>query len=417
MNSNRYNQKCDRIGAQNIKTFHYRCAPRTAKAAVAAGVVTLGIGVAHAQSSVTLYGLIDTSITYASNQRTGSGNSGSSSWSETSGNLSASRWGLLGKEDLGDGLAAVFTLENGFSSNTGALSQKGVDMFGRQAWVGLQSNTLGAVTLGRQYDMVLNFVTPLGASGSGWGGNLAMHPYDNDDSIQNIRINNSVKYVSPTWRGLTFGATYGFSNTAGEFGNNAAWSAGLSYANGPLKLGAGYLKINRDSNVANANGAVPTTDGSATITGGSEQIWGIAGRYAFGPHSVGIAWSHSATDDVTGVFVGGSTTALKGHTLIFDNFSVDGRYFVTNALSLSAAYTYTMARFDSSTGETRPKWNEVVAQADYAFTKRTDAYLEGVYQSVSGGRGITAFNASVYSLAPSANSNQVIAALGLRHRF
>jgi predicted porin len=373
---------------------------------------------ANAQTTVTLYGLIDTSITYANNQRGSSAGSGAGTgWSMASGNLSASRWGLQGREDLGGGTTAIFTLENGFSSNSGALSQKGVDMFGRQALIGLRSNTWGMLTVGRQYDMVLNFVTPLGASGPGWGGNLAMHPYDNDDSIQNIRINNSVRYVSPTYRGLTVGAMYGFSNTPGQFANNAAWSAGLSYVNGPLSLGAAYLKINRDPNLANPTGALATTDGSANITGGSEQIWGVAGRYAFGPHSVGVEWTHSATDDVAGVFLGGGISALKGRSLVFDNFSVDGRYFVTHAFSLSAAYTYTMARFDNSTGQTRPKWNEVVAQADYAFTRRTDAYLEGVYQSVSGGKGNPVFNASVFSLTPSSNSNQVVVALGLRHRF
>ncbi|CAN0625224.1 general bacterial porin, GBP family [Burkholderia multivorans] len=377
-----------------------------------------GADAAHAQSSVTLYGLIDTSITYANNQRTrGAGSPGSSSWSMTNGALNASRWGLKGSEDLGGGLSAIFTLENGFSAPTGALSQKGVDMFGRQAWVGLKSKEDGSLTFGRQYDLILDFVTPLEPSGPGWGGNLAVHPYDNDDSNRNIRINNSVKYTSPTYRGLTFGAMYAFSNTAGQFGNNAAWSAGLSYANGPFKLGAGYLKINRNANLANANGAVSTTDGSATITGGSEQIWAIAGRYAFGPHSVGLAWSHSATDGVTGVLQGSSITPLKGNSLIFDNFTIDGHYAVTRALSLSAAYTYTMARFDSKTGQTRPKWNQVVAQADYAFSKRTDAYLEGVYESVSGGNGTPAFDASIWTLPPSANSNQIVVALGLRHRF
>ncbi|WP_241022230.1 porin [Burkholderia sp. Ac-20353] len=377
-----------------------------------------GAGAAHAQSSVALYGLIDTSITYANNQRThGAGSPGSSNWAMTSGALNAARWGLRGREDLGGGLAAIFTLENGFSGTTGALSQKGVDLFGRQAWVGVSSKSAGALTFGRQYDLILDFVTPLGASGPGWGGNLAVHPYDNDDSNRNIRINNAVKYTSPTYRGLTFGAMYGFSNTPGQFGNNAAWSAGLSYANGPLKLGAGYLKINRDRNVANPNGALSTTDGSATITGGSQQIWAVAGRYAFGPHSVGAAWSHSSTDGVTGVLQGGSIAALKGNSLVFDNFTIDGRYFVTHALSVGAAYTYTMGRFDSRTGQTRPKWNQVVAQADYAFSKRTDAYLEGVYQSVSGGNGNPAFNATVWTLTPSANSNQVVVALGLRHRF
>ncbi|MEK7891949.1 porin, partial [Burkholderia contaminans] len=52
-----------------------------------------------------------------------------------------------------------------------------------------------------------------------------------------------------------------------------------------------------------------------------------------------------------------------------------------------------------------------------ALSKRTDAYLEGVYQSVSGGNGNPAFNATVWTLTPSANSNQVVVALGLRHKF
>ncbi|KUY91768.1 hypothetical protein WS50_21565 [Burkholderia territorii] len=387
----------------------------TVIAASAAGLVPY---VAHAQSNVVLYGLIDTSITYATNQRThGAGSPGSGSVALTSGALNASRWGLRGREDLGGGMAAVFTLENGFSGTNGKLSQKGVDMFGRQAWLGVSSRTAGTLTFGRQYDLILDFVTPLGASGPGWGGNLAVHPYDNDDSNRNLRINHAVKYTSPTYRGLTFGAMYGFSNTAGAFSNNAVWSAGLGYANGPLKLGAGYLKISRDRNAPNPDGALSTVDGSATITGGNQQIWAVAGRYAFGPHSVGAAWSHSATDGVSGVLQGSGITPLKGESLVFDNFTVDGRYFVTPAFSVGAAYTYTMGRFDSRTGQTRPKWNHVVTQADYAFSKRTDAYLEAVYQSVSGGNGNPAFNATVWTMTPSANSNQLVVALGLRHKF
>ncbi|MFP3505970.1 porin [Burkholderia sp. SIMBA_062] len=386
--------------------------------AIAACVAALIPCVAHAQSSVTLYGLIDTSITYATHQRTqGAGSPGSGSVALTSGALNASRWGLRGREDLGGGTAAVFALENGFSGTNGKLSQKGVDMFGRQAWVGVSSRTAGTLTFGRQYDSILDFVTPLGASGPGWGGNLAVHPYDNDDSNRNLRINHAVKYTSATYRGLTFGALYGFSNTAGAFSNNAVWSAGLGYANGPLKLGAGYLKISRDRNAPNPDGALSTVDGSATITGGNQQIWAMAGRYAFGLHSVGAAWSHSATDGVSGVLQGGGITPLKGESLVFDNFTVDGRFFVTPAFSLSAAYTYTMGRFDMRTGQTRPKWNHVVTQAGYAFSPRTDAYLEAVYQSVSGGNGNPAFNATVWTMTPSASSNQLVVALGLRHKF
>ncbi|WP_175852681.1 porin [Burkholderia anthina] len=391
---------------------------KTAGTVIAVCLAPFMPGIAQAQSSVTLYGLIDTSITYATNQRTqGAGSPGSGSVAMTSGALNASRLGLRGREDLGGGTSAVFALESGFSGTTGKLSQKGVDLFGRQAWVGVSSRTAGTLTFGRQYDEILEFVTPLGAAGPGWGGNLAVHPYDNDDSNRNLRINNAVKYTSPTYRGLTFGAMFGFSNQAGEFSNNAVWSAGLGYANGPVKFGAGYLKISRDRNAPNPDGALSTVDGSATITGGNQQIWSVAGRYVFGLHSVGAAWSHSTTDGVTGVLQGGGITPLKGESLVFDNFTVDGRYVVTTAFSLAAAYTYTMGRFDSHTGQTRPKWNHVVAQADYAFSKRTDAYLEGVYQSVSGSNGNPAFNATVWTMTPSASSNQLVVALGLRHKF
>ncbi|MCA8109381.1 porin [Burkholderia sp. BCCIQ04A] len=399
-------------------TMNPHAGARIAGTVIAACLTGFVPDVALAQSSVTLYGLIDTSITYSSNQRTrGAGSPGGGSVAMTSGALNASRWGLHGREDLGGGMAAVFTLENGFSGTTGKLSQKGVDLFGRQAWIGVGSETAGTLSFGRQYDLILDFVTPLGAAGPGWGGNLAVHPYDNDDSNRNLRVNNAVKYTSPTVRGLRFGAMIGFSNTAGQFSNNAVWSTGVSYANGPLKLGAGYLKISRDRNASNPDGALSTVDGSATVTGGNQQIWAMAGRYAFGPHSVGVAWSHSTTDGVTGVLQGGNIAPLKGESLVFDNFSIDARYFVTRALTVAAAYTYTMGRFDTRTGQTRPKWNQVVAQADYALSKRTDAYLEGTYQRVSGGNGNPAFNATVWTLTPSANSNQAVVALGLRHKF
>ena len=84
---------------------------------------------AHAQSSVTLYGLIDAGITYSNNQ------AGHSAWQATSGTVNGSRWGLRGSEDLGGGLKAIFTLENGFSIMNGT-SKQSSRMFGRQAFVG-----------------------------------------------------------------------------------------------------------------------------------------------------------------------------------------------------------------------------------------------------------------------------------------
>ncbi|MEA3082433.1 MAG: hypothetical protein QOC89_130, partial [Paraburkholderia sp.] len=91
---------------------------------------------AHAQGSVTLYGIIDEGLNYISNR------GGGKVFSTTSGVIQGSRWGVRGVEDLGGGLKATFMLENGFDASTGKLGQGGLE-FGRQAWVGLSSARLG----------------------------------------------------------------------------------------------------------------------------------------------------------------------------------------------------------------------------------------------------------------------------------
>jgi predicted porin len=380
-------------------------------------------GAARAQSSVTLYGLLDTGVVYTNNARTSATvpNVGGSSWAVNSNNINTSRWGIRGNEDLGGGLSAVFTLESGFNVNNGQF-RNGGDLFGRQAYVGLSSNTYGSITMGRQYDFIVNFVAPMSATGSGFGGNLAAHPYDNDNLDNDMRLNNSVKFSSASFNGLKFGAMYAFSNTAGQFGNNGAYSAGVSYSNGPINLGAGYVQINRSATTAanmNNNGAVPNTDGDALTTGGRQQIWAAGAQYMFGKSSASLVYTHSSTDNVTGIWQGGSTAtgALGGNGSIkFDNFEINGRYFVRPDLSLGASYTYTMATFDG-TGAAKPHWNQIMAQADYLLSPRTDIYLAGVYQRVGGGNGNAVFDASIYNFSPSTTNEQVIVTTGIRHRF
>src|SRR6516165_8748961 len=126
-------------------------------------------GVANAQSSVTLFGIVDSGITYTNN------NGGHSSWQATESNEQGSRWGLKGAEDLGGGLKAVFQLESGFNVETGALKQGG-RMFGRQAWVGLASSQYGTLTFGRQYNSLQDFVAPLQIGGSTVLTAYATHP-------------------------------------------------------------------------------------------------------------------------------------------------------------------------------------------------------------------------------------------------
>ena len=112
-----------------------------------------------AQSSVTLYGIIDEGLTFSNNQL------GNKAYQMQSGISQGSRWGMQGAEDLGGGLSAIFRLENGFDINTGKLGQQGRE-FGRAAYVGVSSKTLGTVTLGRQNELMGDYVGLYTANGN-----------------------------------------------------------------------------------------------------------------------------------------------------------------------------------------------------------------------------------------------------------
>jgi len=381
------------------------------KTLIAASLMSVFAITAHAQSSVTLYGTLDAGLVFANNQ------GGHSNWQQGSGSVSNTYFGLRGSEDLGSGLHAIFTLESGFNLNNGNFSENNT-IFNRQAFVGLQSNQYGTVTLGRQYDSVVDYLAPLSEAGAGYGNNLAAHPFDNDNLDNSFSVKNAVKYQSANYGGVKFGGLYGFSNAAGQFSNNRAWSAGASYGNGPLSVAAAYLQLN-NSGSNNVGGAVSQGDGTAAIAAQQQRTYGAGINYAYGPANVGLVYTHTQLDGITGVNVGGTTLAgVAGTNLHMDNYEVNGRYALTPALSLTAAYTFTDGKVSGSNGSGDPKWQTASLQGDYSLSKRTDVYLEGVYQHASGELGNFGANvASINTLSPSSTANQTVVAVGMRHRF
>jgi predicted porin len=236
---------------------------------------------------------------------------------------------------------------------------------------------------------------------------------DND-----LRLNNSVKFSSISYGGFKAGAMYAFSNMAGAGGDNNAYSLGASYSNGPINIGAAYLQLNRNAASPNAAGASSINDGDQLAGGGDQQIWGASAQYKFGDKSsVGLVYTHSVTYDINSLF--GATNTISGQSMKFDNFEINGRYFVRPDFSLGASYTYTMGAFSGgSTGPAAdPHWNNFVVQADYQFSARTDVYAQAVYQLVGGGNGNSIFNAGVYGMTQSSTNKQLVTAIGLRHRF
>ncbi len=318
-----------------------------------------------------------------------------------SGNMSGSRWGLLGTEDLGGGLKAVFKLENGFNINSGTLGQGGRE-FGRQAYVGLASNAFGTFTMGRQYNAIQDFVAPLGVA-SVLAQN-ATHPFDNDNLNNTYRTDNSVKYVTPNIGGFQGDVMYSFSN-ATNFANNRAYSVGATYSNGSLNLGAGYA---RSQNPGTIGGAVVGNPSSATPSNpllGASRVdqWGAGGTYAIGPVTMGLLYTGSLYTNSTNALA-----ASKG-TIRFQNYEGSVRYQLTPALILALGEAYTSVRQSGVSGH----YLQTSSGANYLLSKRTNLYLNAFYQKTS--RNL---NASIDAAGGSASGrSQTAVVVGIRHKF
>lgn len=183
--------------------------------------------------------------------------------------------GLKGAEAIGGGIKTIFQLENGFDVDSGRAFQGGL-LFGRQAYVGVSSDTLGALTAGRQYDAVVDFLAQNTAGGT-WGGYMFAHPYDSDNLINTFRTNNAVKYTSPALGGLKFGATYGFSNDV-KASNNRLFSVGGQYTVGGWLLSAAYLQADHPS--ATSYGAI-NNGGDQNLLGSRLRIVGAGATYTW----------------------------------------------------------------------------------------------------------------------------------------
>ncbi|MFM0347840.1 porin [Paraburkholderia sp. RL17-347-BIC-D] len=390
------------------------------KSILACATMSAFAGVANAQSSVTLYGIVDNGLSYTSNA------GGSHQYNMSSGVLSGSRFGLLGSEDLGGGLKAIFTLENGFDVNSGKASQGGL-LFGRRAFVGLSSNRFGTVTFGRQYDSQADYLGPLEV-GDQWGGYIAAHPGDLDGFNNLNRLNNVVKYTSATYAGLSFGGLYSLGGTPGNFSRNAIWSLGAGYTNGPLTLASAYEHINNPNasffgsggTVAATVGGVPGNNTSSPVYSGyasahSEQIISVGGAYAFGAATVGATYANTQFRDLGDTTSGPNPLHYSG-TANFNNAEVNFKYQLTPAFLMGVAYDYTKG--SSVNGNGGAKYSQASLGCNYSLSKRTILYMIGIYQHATGtdSRDKPAV-AAINLLTPSTTASQTTIHVGIRHRF
>jgi predicted porin len=366
------------------------------------------VGAAHAQSSVTLYGLIDDAIQFTHNATSG----GTNLIGLNPGNLQGSRWGLKGTEDLGDGLKAIYQLENGFNPNTGKLGQ-GSREFGRQAYVGLQGNQYGTFTMGRQYDPLVHQVQ--GITEDTYFGSTFATAGDVDNYDNSSRTNNALTYVSPVFAGLQFEAMYAFGGVAGATGSGQTWSTAASYNNGPISLAAGYF-VADNTGGAKRTAWSSTSDGtfdgpvnSGYASAKSINIARVAGQYVAGPFIFGGSYSNSQYKaDAWSSFL--SSEKFNTGQAFFN-------YQASPAMLVGVGYSYTKA-----SGNTDATYNQVSVGADYHLSKRTDVYLVGAWQHASGNQlnangTVSSAEASVGSYGVSGTDAQEMLSVGIRHKF
>ena len=384
-------------------------------------------GVAHAQSSVTLYGLIDTGLEFNSNSK------GAHQYSAAAGNLQGDRWGMRGSEDLGGGLTAIFRLEGGFNVDNGTLGQGGA-LFGRKAYVGLAS-PYGTVTLGRQYDPLGDYVGGFESANdetlvtaTEWGSIYGAHPGDMDNLDNSYRINNSVKYASRNYGGFTFGGLYSFGGKAGEVTQNQLFGFGAGYNNGPLALGVAYEKA-KDPNYSvfgtnpNANTSASTSAlnmsnpvYSGFASAGAWQVISAGAAYKIGNATIGGVYSNVAFQNLGSEAGAGLNPSHLHGTASFNLGELNFTYLVTPALQLGAAYTYTRgSSVGSISGAT---YNQINLGANYLLSTRTDLYLVGIYEHASGedSTGKKAV-AAIANLSSSSSNSQTAVVVGIRHKF
>lgn len=364
--------------------------------AVAAAGVSLTCGAAHAQSSVTLYGIADVGVEHINNT-----SAGGAQTREVSGNLSGSRWGLKGVEDLGGGMKAIFQLESGFNINDGTTAQstRGLGanaatttrLFGRQAWVGL-SYKGQQLTFGRQnsllYEQAVAF-DPMGAS--------SRYSVLSLDYAMAGRIDNSAKYTGvfgpltaqamySTRYDTGYGAEVPGAEITGRF-----FSGAVTYAQGPFAASVSYEQRNSNTVATNTGTERRATAAASYVIG---PVKGFAGyRYLR---------ASNAFLPVNPIVVANGSQASAANL-----YWAGAQYNVTPAFIITATGYYQ----DVHSTEADP-WLAVLC-ADYFLSKRTDLYATAgfAHNKDKSALGVNGYG----TVAPGYNQTGIT--IGMRQKF
>lgn len=319
-------------------------------------------GASHAQSSVTLFGLIDLNLNNAK-AGTAAGGAGVSTMNDgTVNGLNGTRWGMRTSEDLGGGLKAGATLESGFGADTGNSFQGG-RAFGRQVFLSLGTAAAGEVRLGRQYilsDSVVGQSNPFGNA-------LTLNPGTGVTNMGKAlpmflnapRADNTVQYQSPNFGGVTGAVQW----APGEGTADRFYGTRLTYGAGPLFVGMAY-----EWNKSRTTGA------------STNKSMSLSANYNFGAFKVlgGIQRNRDlTTTSVNGAASGVSNLIVTGPTAA-TTFTMDRNDGVTFGVEAPVGATtlgvnYSRVTYKAATGADADL-GKLAFGARYSLSKNTFLY-------------------------------------------
>ena len=381
------------------------------KKILAAGLLVAPFTVAMAQSSVTLYGIVDAAVRRTNNEGP-AGNIGMSQTQMIGGGMSQSRWGINVTEDLGGGSKALAFLENRFDADAGN-SAIGAPFF-QLSYVGLQG-PYGRLTAGRQWNVLFDVVTSTYAS---FPYSPYMEAYKPEIGMSmGARASNMLKYTAElgAWR-----ASLQYSFDEGNQVNSTTTPAAIpGIVGGATKTAGGYIRYAANGIAAGA-GFLRTT-----LPGGTDvDAWTLGGSYRTGPVYLNAGYAVNKRDGYSanplaaaadrallGAYWTGSSNGgfVPGDADKRQMVKLGVGYQFTPQLNLGAHFFH--AKQSGSVKNTNNgKANFIVAVADYAFSKRTDAYFGVDHTKVSGNAG------NVLDSTNGARDRTGIT-IGMRHRF
>lgn len=377
--------------------------PAAAPGASPAGVTfEQGKGLTYAapSGSVSLYGLIDVSYVHTNhaNAAGDSVNSPRVAW------FSGNRWGLTGKRAMGDsGLDVIFRLEAEYESQTGSDDTPGVT-FNRDAWVGVESASVGKITLGRQNAIGRDPISsaiygdPYGSAAP----SLEEGGYSNNNNFKQLifyagsatgtRLNNGVVWKKKFDSGLYAGASYQFGGIPGDFANGTSETLALAYAGGAFNL-AGFATAAKVAELANRSYSI---GGNYTV--GPVRLNAGVYHYTAEQGALGSRSDNAYTVSAKFAPAGHMDYELGYQNMKANNAAVNGGGNVLNAFSNASTATAT------ATGSRATLY----ASAFYHFDKITEVYVAADYLKLKDGYKVGATNGF---------PNQTELALGLRTRF